>query len=194
MFKSGLLLSTGNILAALLGLVRNVVIARLLSVDDFGIASTFAITMALIEMASNIALNRLIIQSKDGDNPILQSTLHTIQFGRGIFGGIILFLIAHPLALLFGIPEVAWAYQVLAIVPFLRGLAHLDMFRMQREMLFKPMITVELAAQGVATLAAIPLALWLGDYSAMLFAILLQQFVYLVVSHLVAEQIGRAHV
>lgn len=188
MLKSGLLLSTGNILVALLGLVRNVLIARLLSIDDFGIASTFAITMALVEMASNMALDRLIVQAKDGDAPVLQSTLHSIQMIRGIAGAAFFYLIAEPIAWLFGIPEAVWAYQLLAIVPFLRGCAHLDMFRFQREMRFMPFIWTQLTAQGFSTIAAIPLVFWLNDYSAMLYAILLQQLLYSLVSHLVAER------
>lgn len=188
MFKSGILLSGGNILAALLGLVRNIVIARLLSVEDFGIASTFAITMAIIEMTSNVALDRLIVQAKDGEDSKFQATLHTIQVVRGVLGSAILLLIAHPVALLFGIPDIAWAYQVLAIVPLVRGLAHLDMFRMQREMRFLPFVSVELTSQAFATIAAFLLAIKLNDYRAMLFALVIQQLIYLTMSHVVARK------
>lgn len=188
MINGGMMLVVGNILIALLGLVRNVLIARWLSVEDFGIVGTFAVSMALIEMTSNLALDRLIVQAEDGDTPVLQSTLHTIQALRGCLSAIILFLIAGPLATLFGVPEVAWAYQALAAVPFLRGLAHLDMFRLQRRARFAPSLWVELAAQALATISVVPLALWLNDYSTMLYAILLQQLIFMVMSHVVAER------
>jgi O-antigen/teichoic acid export membrane protein len=129
--------------AALLSLVRNVIIARLISVEDFGIASTFAITMAMVEMASNIAVDRLLVQARDGEEPHLLSTLHSIQAARGLFGAVVLFVIAHPVSLLFGLPEVAWAYQAMAAIPLLRGLANLDMFRRQRDMQFLPFVLVE---------------------------------------------------
>lgn len=188
MIKSGLFISVGNVFTALLGLIRNVLIARLLSVDDFGIASTFAITFALIEMTSNIAIDRLIVQSKQGDDPALQSTLQSMQVLRGLLGGLILFLLAGPIAQLFGLPEIAWAYQVLALVPVIRGLAHLDMFRQQRNMVFRPIVFTELLSQGLSTLLVIPLALWLNDYRAMLYAIIIQQAAYFTISHLVAER------
>jgi O-antigen/teichoic acid export membrane protein len=186
MIKGGLILTTGNATAALLGLVRNVVIARLISVEDFGIASTFAITMALVEMASNFSLDRLVVQARDGDEPQLLSTLHAVQAVRGLLGAGILFGVAGPIAALFGVPEVAWAYQALALIPLLRGLAHLDMFRRQRAMQFVPSVTVEVAAQMLSSLAALPLALWLGDWRAMLYALLIQQLVYTATSHRVA--------
>jgi O-antigen/teichoic acid export membrane protein len=186
MMGSGLLLSGGNTAAALLGLVRNIIIARLISVEDFGIASTFAISMAMVEMASNMSLDRLVVQARDGEERHLLSTLHAMQVVRGIIGALVLFFIAGPLASLFGVPEVAWAYQVLAIIPLLRGLAHLDMFRRQREMQFLPSVAVEVGSQLLPTAAALPLALALGDYRAMLCVLLIQQLVFALASHWVA--------
>jgi O-antigen/teichoic acid export membrane protein len=73
--KSGLILTFFNGLAAILGLVRNIMIARLLSVDDFGIASTFAMTMAFVDMSANIGIDRLVVQSKEGQSERFQATL-----------------------------------------------------------------------------------------------------------------------
>ena len=188
MIKGGLILTTGNLAAALLSLLRNIIIARLISVEDFGIASTFAITMALVEMASSLSLDRLLVQARDGEAAHFLSTLHAVQAIRGLLGGMILIAAAGPIAALFGVPEVAWAYQALALVPLLRGLAHLDMFRRQRAMEFVPSVTVEAAAQLLATIAALPLALGLDDYRAMLCALLLQQFVFTAASHWVANR------
>ena len=188
MIKSGLLLGAANIATALFGLLRNVLVARLISIEDFGIASTFAITMALVEMTSNIALDRLIVQAKDGDTPSLQATVHAIQAVRGVGGAVVLSLIAYPLALFFGVSHVAWAYQSLAVIPLLRGLASVDMFRLQRDMRFLPSIVVESGAQLIATMAAVALALWVRDYRAMLFALIIQQCAYTAISYFVAER------
>jgi O-antigen/teichoic acid export membrane protein len=186
MMKSGLILSAGNLSVALLSLVRNIVIARLISVEDFGIASTFAITMALVEMTSSIALDRLMIQAKDGETEHLQSTVQAIQAARGALGAAILFLIAGPLALFFRVPELAWAYQALAALPLLRGFAHFDLYRFQREMRFLPAIKVEMTAQFLSTAGAIAFAYVLTDYRAMLYALLVQQIAYTLATHLVA--------
>ena len=188
MIKGGLILTTGNLAAALLSLVRNIIIARLISVEDFGIASTFAITMAMVEMASTLSLDRLVVQARDGDDSRVLATLHSIQALRGALGAGILFVAAAPLAALFGLADVAWAYQALAAVPLLRGLAHLDMFRRQRALQFLPAVTVETTAQLLSSVAALPLAFGLGDYRAMLFALLIQQLIFAAASHFVAIQ------
>jgi O-antigen/teichoic acid export membrane protein len=186
MLKQGLLLLTANISAALLRMVRNILIARLISVENFGIASTLAIAMTLIETLSYIGLDRLIIQARDGEEPNLLATLNAIQAVRGAFGAAVLFFSAGPIALIFGIPEVSWAFRAMAFIPLLNGLDHLGIVRLQREMRFLPYIQTELTSLLISTVAAILLAFEFGDYRAMLYALLVQQLVFTLTSHAVA--------
>ena len=74
MIRSGLALAANNTLVGLLAFARNIVIARLVSVEDLGIAGTFATAMAIIEMLSYFALDRLLVQAPDGEEPVLQGT------------------------------------------------------------------------------------------------------------------------
>ncbi len=187
-FKSGLLLSGGSIASALCSFGRNIIIARLISVENFGIAATLAMTMSLIEMASNLSLDRLIVQAPDGDEPRLQDAAQAFQALRGAFGALVLFALAGPAAALFDIPDVRWAFQTLALVPLLRGLAHLDYARAQRNMLFGPSVWIDLGPQLLVTAIAAPLALWLNDYRVMLWTVLLQATLYVALSHILATR------
>lgn len=188
MIGRGLFLGGSNGTLALLSLARNVALARLVSVEDFGIAATFAIAMAAIEMASNLAIDRLIIQARDGDRAEIQRSAQLLQFARGLVGALLLFALAGPVSRLFDVSDLTPAFQMLAAIPLLRGLAHLDMFRFQRTSRFGPWMIVELVSLGVATAAIFPLALWLGDYRAMLYSLLLHQSGYALISHIVAER------
>ena len=186
--KSGVLLSGGSIASALCSFGRNIIIARLISVENFGIAATLAMTMSLIEMASNLSLDRLIVQAPDGDAPRLQAAAQAFQALRGLFGAIVLFALAGPAAALFDIPDVRWAFQTLAFVPLLRGLVHLDFARAQRKMSFGPSVWIDLGPQLIVTTIAAPLALWLNDYRVMLWTVLLQVSLYVLLSHLLAKR------
>lgn len=186
--KGGALLSLGNASGAAFSLVRNVVIARLLLPEEFGVASTFAITLALLETLGNIAVNRLLIQADDGDDPALQANLQAIQFARGVVGAALVLLIAEPYAQLMGAPEAAWAYRVMALVPLVRGLWHLDIFREQRRLTYKGFVFATVGSQAIATIAIAPLAMISVDYSLMLWTILIQQSVFTAISHIVAER------
>lgn len=188
MLRKALLVLSGNAAASLLLLARNLIIARMIPVEDYGVAATFAVAMAVIEMASAFGLQQQIVQSKEGDNPHFQAVLQGFQLLRGVIGGLVLFLISGPMARFLGIPEVIWAYQVLAIVPVLNALVHFDIHRMNRRMRYGPMILTGVLP-ALASLALVwPLAQWLGDWRVTLWTILVQAMLRTVTSHLVAER------
>ena len=58
--KGSIELSLGQFLAYGCSFVRLAILARLLSIADFGIGATFVLTIALLEMSSNMSLNMLI--------------------------------------------------------------------------------------------------------------------------------------
>ena len=182
---AGVLLGS-NLGIAVVKFARNILVARLLSVGDFGIASTFAIAFAMVEMAGFLGLDRLLVQAGDGDDPQVQATLHTMQVLRGALLALILLVTAGPLADVMGVPEVAWGFRLMALVPFLQGFTHLDMTRVQRVMSFGPFIKVTLGAEVLGLLAIYPLFLIFGDYRVALFALLLQQGVMAALSHVLA--------
>jgi O-antigen/teichoic acid export membrane protein len=99
-----------------------------------------------------------------------------------------IFLVGRPIANLFGEPQARWAFELLALVPLVRGLFHLDTARLQREMNFRPAVIVDVGSQLLATAAAVPLAVWLRDYTAMLWVLILQAASATVISHIVAER------
>jgi len=188
MFKNVLFLTTGNVVHSLMLLVRNVVVARLISVENFGIAATFAITMALIEMMTQLGMDSMIVQDKDGNKPRMQAGLQTFQAIRGTFAGLLLFAIAGPYAALLGVSDIVWAYQLIALVPIVRGFIHFDVHRLKREMNFGPFV-MHLA---VPTTLSVVLAwvfsyIW-DDYRIMLYALLSQHFLTVVISHVMAER------
>jgi O-antigen/teichoic acid export membrane protein len=188
MLKSAVLVLSGNAFSAFLLLLRNLFIARLISVEDYGIAATFALSMAVVEMTSSIGLHQLIVQDKNGDDPDLQAGLQGFHLLRGILSGVILFLLAHPIAQFLGIPDVAWAYQVMALVPVMRGFLHFDVFRSQRTMKFMPLVLSTAAPALLSVLLVWPFFKLFGDYRVMLYAYMVQWGGMTLASHVVANR------
>ncbi len=188
MIRTALLLLSGNAFSSALLLLRNLIIARMLPVADYGIASTFALALSVIEMTSAFGLQQQIVQSKDGDDPRFQAVLQGFQLFRGVISGGIMFLLAGPLARFMGIPEVIWAYQVLAVVPVLNALVHFDIHRMNRRMRFGPLLWSSTVPALVALLVVWPLAWMYGDWQVMLWSIIVQTTMMVIVSHVLAER------
>jgi O-antigen/teichoic acid export membrane protein len=111
-----------------------------------------------------------------------------LQFVRGLMGGLILFLLAIPIAHLFKVPEIAWAFQILALLPVLRGLIHWDMVVHQRSMDFRATAIVDALPPIATLLIAYVGALWLKDYRAMLLVVLSQALLMVLLSHLLARR------
>ncbi len=188
MLRSALLILSGNAFASLLLLARNLLVARMIPLADYGMASTFALVMAVVEMASAFGLQQQIVQAKDGDDPHFQAVLQGFQLLRGCVSGAALFVLAGPMADFMAIPEVTWAYRLLALVPVLNALVHFDIHRLNRHMVFWPMILTGALPALVSVLVLWPLAHWFGDWRVMLYAILVQAFLSVLVSHLVAKR------
>lgn len=188
MLGSGLFLVSTNMLIGLVMLGRNILIANYISVEDYGIAMTFAITMSLIEMAFNLAVDVYVVKARNGDEPITLSVLHTVLAIRGMVNGALLYLLSPVIANLFQAPELTWAYQTMAVLSVLRGLFHLDMFRQQRHGAFRWKVIVEISAYGLSFVAAWGFAVYWGDFRAMLGALFVQWTTFLVLSHIVAKR------
>lgn len=186
--KGGLKLGTGQVVSQACAFLRSVILGRLISPANFGIAATFAMTFYLLDMISNLAADTLLIQSPEGDNPSFENTAHLWQAGRGLVNAILLLVIAGKASQLFGDPQAKWAFQVLAVVPLITGFTHFDKSRVQREMRFEPSVWVDVSSNVLVTLTALPLALWRRDYSAMLWVLVLQAVCSTVASFIVAER------
>lgn len=183
LLKGGAWLTAGNALSASASFVRNIVIARLVSIEDFGIVVLLSLTLSVIEMVSNLAVDRLLVQAPDGDAPKLQSVAHALQVVRGLAGGVVMFFVADALASVFKIPQATWAFQVLAVVPVIRSFIHLDTVRYQRDLRYGPTFWVDSFPQGVSLLCAALFAYLLRDYSAIVWATLAMVLTQVAATH-----------
>jgi O-antigen/teichoic acid export membrane protein len=188
MLKGGVNLGTGQIINQVCSFVKSVILANLLTKADYGIASVFALALAILEMTNNLSASTLIVQSKEGDDPKFQNTAHFLLLTRGVVNSLILFLIARPVASLFGITDVAWAFRLIALVPLIRGFYHLDLDRFQRQMRFGPLVTAGLVSTIAGTIAALVFGLWLRSYVAMIGVTLVQTVFLIGASHVLAQR------
>ena len=188
-FLSGAVkLGTGQGVVQVCSFVRSVIVARLISPENVGIAATFAMTFSMLEMISNLSAQSLLVQAPDGDDPRFQATGQALLLIRGVLNAAALLVLAYPLSFLFGVPQARWAFYCLALIPIFRGFTHLDPSRFQRDMRFTPQILIDGVSSLLVTLIAWPLAIWLRNYAVMLWLMLLQVVLATVASHIAAER------
>jgi O-antigen/teichoic acid export membrane protein len=186
--KGSSILAAGQVVTFGCSFVRNIILARVLSKTDFGIALTFAITMTLFELAGKMAISRLMIQSKDGDSVEFQATAHLFQALAGLLSAFLIYILAGPIAIIFKVPEARMAFQFLALIPLFKGLEHLDVSRVERKMQFGPIVCIDVIPQVLITLAAWPLVNWLESYWVLLWLLLAKRGLTMIGSHLFAHR------
>lgn len=186
--KGGATIGLTQVAGQVCSLGRNIIIARLLSLTDFGIAAIFVMVVSFLEMISNLSLDRLLVQAPDGDNITLQKVAHFLQAMRSIVSSILLLALAVPVANLFNIPETRNAFFALAFIPLLKGFLHLDPRRMERDLQYWPNASIELASQVAGLVLAWPIGIWFGNYWAMLYLLFVKTTIQVAGSHIVAKR------
>lgn len=188
MLRSAFLILSGNAFGSLILLIRTVVVAHLISVSDFGITATFALVLTLLDMVSAIGVPQQIVQNAEGDRPHFLNTMHGLQGVRGLVNGLLLLLLADPVAAYFKMPEMAWAYRVLAIVPVLSGLVHLDPQRLNRRMEYRQSLAATVLSALISLAAVWPLSRVFADYRLMLGVLIAQAAAGFVLSHVLSQR------
>ena len=181
-------LLSGHGLTAISTLARNLVLARLLGPEDYGLVVALVVIIALAEMATTLGLPQLIVSHKHGAGRQFQATLHVVQLARGALGAGVVFISAAPLATLLGAPDATPILRTAALVPLILGFTHLDPFRAQRHRSHLPQILVLAVPALVSVIAIWPMSVWQAGPSIMLGLLLVQACASVVVSHLVSRR------
>lgn len=158
MGAQGAMLFAGMGLSQGLSFARNALLGHALSPRDFGIAASITLLLQLVETLSDLGHDRLIVQASDGDSDRFLAATHAVAVMRGVLLATILYVTGPWAAHFFGVAEAASAFQIVALVPLIKGLVHLDCRRAQRRFDNRPQLLVEVLPQAVA-LAATPAVL-----------------------------------
>lgn len=176
------------VLAEAAALARSVTFAWMLGPDQLGQAMILALVVRLAEMASDLGIDRLILQAQDGNTARLQAELQGVAVIRGVVGALGLLALAPILAMIFSDGPEGTTYAVLAIIPLLRGLAHLDFRRAERRFRYYSLAAVEGGATLVMAACVLPAAALLNDHRAMALVLISHAVAYVSLSHLVASR------
>lgn len=157
----------GSTLAAmLLRLATNVVLARLLFPDAFGLMSVVTMLITAMGLFSDIGIGRSVIQSRNGGGPEFLDTAWTVQVIRGFglgFGCIALALL-DMLAIHLGLfktgtvyadPRLAWLMIGFAVTPMIQGFDSIKIIQAKRQMSLHTITKIELAGQFASAVAMV---------------------------------------
>lgn len=182
------LLFSGNAAHSAILFCRNLIVASLLDIENYGIVAALAIMMSLIEMVYEIGLQQFVVQTRNGDLAKLQNGIHLFVLLRGVILALGIFACAGQLSSFFGIRTDIWAFQALSIVPVIRAFEHFGVHKAHRDMRFMPLIICRVSSSLISTLSIFPLYYVFGNYEIIVWAFFIQWIVYVIFSHKVSEE------
>jgi O-antigen/teichoic acid export membrane protein len=181
-------LFAANVTSQVFGLLRFVLLARLLGPEQLGFAATLILTQSFFDFATDLAADRFLIQDKDGNEASVQNFVQFVLVGRGAFIAVGLVLSAWPLAYFYKAPQLAPALAALAFYPLILAFAHLDRRRFQRWHDFRAEAWSTLISEGAGLIATVLAAYFTHSYVAVLYGLVTKAVVLVIVTHLQAER------
>ena len=138
-----------------------VVLARLLTPEDFGVMSAALMVMAFSQIFWEAGMGKALIQ-RQKDVETAANVAFWVNFGLGVIIAGLLYVAAKPIAqTFFQDPRVTAVIQVMTFQVFLGALGSVQTALLQKEMGFKKLFWVRFATVSLPGLASIPLA-WQG--------------------------------
>ena len=156
----------GRWVARLIGLLSTPVLARLLLPADFGLVAMAWLVVGLLEICSSFGLDYALIRNVQAGRTQLDTgwTLRLIQ-SAGV--GLVAVLLS-PLAVhYFNEPRVAPLLMALAVSAFINGLSNIGPILFRKELNFAREFWFSLLSKFLSTAATLGLALYWGDYRAL---------------------------
>jgi O-antigen/teichoic acid export membrane protein len=157
----------GFVVSYAVRLSSTLILTRLLAPEAFGLMSLAAVFITGLAMLSDIGTKPSVIRSERGDDADFLHTAWTIQAVRGVVISGLLLVLSWPISWAYGEPLLFPILCVVAINPFLNGLATISTSTCRRHMQIKPLVLLRTGSHIVTTFLNIAFAWWLGSVWAL---------------------------
>lgn len=182
--QSGIIWNTISVSSTyLLGLVRSVIMARLLLAEDFGLFGMALTVVTGLSALTNIGIDISVINTRfDNDEELSKhlDTIWTVDLTRRLILALLMLILARPAARFYGEARVFELLLVLSLLPLIQGFQNIGLLIYRKRVNFQKIVWLELSTNLLTAIATIALVLWTRNVWA------------LVLSQLVAALIGVA--
>ncbi len=184
-FRSGFWVLLGQGCKQLGGVLRVVILARLLAPEDFGLMGIALVTLGFLETFAETGYQSALVQRTGDIQPYLNSVF-TVQVLRGLALGLILLTGAPWAGSFFKNPEAVPLVQSVALIVVFRGLINPGVVVLQRELNFRKQFIWNITEFGTGLILAIGLGFWLRNAWALVLSSIGATAVQAAMSYVVA--------
>jgi lipopolysaccharide exporter len=165
--RAGSILTLGSFVENILRFIRNVILARLLAPEAFGLMATVLASVAVIETFSEVGLKQSVIQNKNGAAEGFLNIIWWISSMRALVLYIIGYFIAPLICDFYDKPELLLIIRVAFLAILFNGFLSPRIHVLEKEMSFKNWIFLMQGSGVLGILVAISLAFYLQNVWAL---------------------------
>ena len=166
------------------GLIRLVILARILAPHDFGLMGIALLTMATLDTFSQTGFHAALIQKKNNTDSYLNAAW-TVLVLRGLFLFGILFFIAPYAAIFFKAPQAKLIIQVIGLSVLLQAFTNIGVIYFRKELQFNKQFLYQLSGTLADFIVAISAVLILRSVWALVFGLLAGNVARFIASYLI---------
>lgn len=166
----------------LIGLVSTIVLARLLTADDFGLVAMALIVVGLMNILADAGVDLALLRDREASKEHWD-TAWTIQVIQGIIVAVLLLLAIDPAARYFDEPRVRAALLVLAARPAIEGFRNIGIVAFRKELDFAKEFRFNVFQKLATFVIVMTLALLWRNYWAMIVGSVATGFISVAISY-----------
>lgn len=171
----------------LTGLLRSIVVARLLAPDDFGLIGMALTVVTGINALTTIGLDISVIKTNFKSDEELFThldTIWTVDLARRVLLTILLVGLAYPAAKFYREDSLYQIILLFSLLPFIQGLQNIGLLIYRKGIDFRRIVWLELATNFLTATTTIVLVLWTRNVWALVLSQLVAAAIAVVLSYL----------
>jgi PST family polysaccharide transporter len=166
----------GELGSRLIGPLVFIILARILLPEDFGVVAAATVAISFSQVFWDSGLARALIQRDAGDDDALANAVFWMNLALSVLVAAAMWLAAPALADFFKDERITDVLRVLSVQAPMAAVCAVMTALMQKRFDFRRLFWVRLVTTGGPGLASIPLALAGWSYWALVFGVLVGQF------------------
>jgi O-antigen/teichoic acid export membrane protein len=171
----------------LAGLVRLVVVARLLAPADFGLIGMALTVVTGLNALTTIGLDISVIKTKFKSDEELSThldTIWTVDLIRRLILAVILAAVAYPAARFYREERLYQILLLFSLLPFIQGFQNIGLLIYRKKINFRKIVWLELVTNFLTTATAIALVVWTRNVWALVLSQLVSAAIGVVLSYM----------
>ncbi len=165
-------------------LTRTIILARLLSPNDFGVFGIALLVLSTLDTFSQAGFQQALIQKK-GETRSYLDTAWTVGLIRGFIIAGVVFFLAKPAAVFFEAPAAENILRIIGISIILQSLNNIAVLYFQKELQFHKFFKYQFLGTIVDVSVAITFAFLLKSVWALVFGLLAGNLVRCIMSYVI---------